>query len=85
MTWFLDPETGEVLDDDGKVWGTVDGPPFSIPDDVREVAVDQFLPNTNASVRGVHLEAVLAISSNDVEFGRPENTDAGSGESPGNS
>jgi len=74
MTWYLDSETGDVYNPSGEVVGNVDGPPFTIPDDIRQAVLDEVLSNENASVRGVHLKAVLEVSSGDVEFGTPPDT-----------
>lgn len=71
MTWYLDPETGDVYGPDGQLVGTADGPPFTIPDDVRTVVATNVLPADDAAVRGEHLRAVLEVSGGDVEFGQP--------------
>lgn len=41
MTWYLDPETGDVYDHNGDVVGTVDGSDgYTIPADVYEIMIE---------------------------------------------
>lgn len=70
MTFYLDPETGDVYDNNGAVVGQSDDPPYTIPDDVRDVLFDSF-PNDHASVSVDDIKAILEVAVGDVEFGTP--------------
>lgn len=70
MTLYLDPESGDVKDEDGTVIGTADGPPYQIPDDVLE-AVKKSFPSDHSSVSVNDLIRTLEASGGDVEFGTP--------------
>lgn len=71
MTWYLDPETGDVFDHNGNVVGQANGPPYTIPDDVRDILWDSF-PSDHASVSVDDVKGILAVASGDVEFGTPD-------------
>jgi hypothetical protein len=70
MTWYLDRETGDVYDHNGSKVGTVDGPPYTIPEDVKDVLWDSF-PSDDASVSVDELKGVLDVADGGVEFGTP--------------
>jgi hypothetical protein len=42
MTWKIDTNTGELIDPNGDVATTLDGPPFKIPTDAQQWASVQF-------------------------------------------
>jgi hypothetical protein len=72
MTWYLDPETGEVYDPDGELVGTApDGPPYTIPADIRTVVIRDRLPNPNAAASGQDVIDALSVRPGNVEFGSP--------------
>lgn len=70
MTWYLDSKTGDVYDHSGTVIGTADGPPYSIPEDVRDVLWASF-PSDYSNVSVDDVKAILAVAGGDVEFGTP--------------
>jgi len=72
MTWFLDPDTGDVFDQAGEKIGTAEGPPYSIPVDVRKVVIRDRLPNPNASASGQDVIDAISVTADNCEFGRPE-------------
>jgi len=71
MTWYLDPETGELHDPSGTVVTTLDGPPYELPQDVQEWAESEFrnLSMTDLSTDKIADFAQLWIG--DVELGTP--------------
>jgi len=71
MTLIIDREAGEVRDkSDGTVIGSVDGPPWTKPDDAQ-IAVKNQLPNDDISISVQDLEWVLDAASEDVEWANP--------------
>jgi len=42
MTWKLNIDTGELTDPNGNVRTTIEGPPFTIPEDVQEWGEKRF-------------------------------------------
>jgi hypothetical protein len=72
MTWKLDPETGDVWDQSGEKIGQAEGPPYSIPADIRKVIIRDRLPSPNASASGQDVIDAISCTSDNCEFGRPE-------------
>jgi len=72
MTWKLDPETGDVWDEQDNWVGQADGPPFSIPADVRQVVIRDRLPAPDASASGQDVIDAMSCTSDNCEFGRPD-------------
>jgi len=71
MTLVIDRETGEVRDkSDGTVIGTVDGPPWTRPDDAQTAVKNQLTSTTIVSVQD--LVWTLDASSEDVEWANPD-------------
>jgi len=72
MTWKLDPETGDVFDQQGNQIGTAEGPPYSIPADIRQVILRDRLPAPDAAASGRDVMDALTCTTENCEFGRPE-------------
>jgi len=71
MTWMLDPETGDVFDQQGNQIGTAEGPPYTIPADIREVVIRDRLPTPNASASGQDVIDAMSVTTDNCEFGKP--------------
>lgn len=72
MTWTLDPETGDVFDEQGNQIGQADGPPYSIPADIQRIVIRDRLPAPNASASGQDVIDAISVTTDNCEFGRPE-------------
>jgi len=71
MTLVIDREAGEIRDkSDGTVIGTVDGPPYTIPDDAQK-AVKKQLPSGDVSVSVQDLIWTLDAAGGRVEWANP--------------
>jgi hypothetical protein len=71
MTWYIDSDTGTVYDHSGAEIGSIDGPPYTIPDDIREMLYESLPNDDDSSVTVGDLKAVLKVASGDVQFGTP--------------
>jgi hypothetical protein len=70
MTIYINTETGEVKADDGTLIGTVDGPPFTKPDDAIEAVKSQY-PSDFSSLSVQDQLWTIEAAGGDVEFGTP--------------
>jgi len=72
MTLIIDRKANEVRDkSDGTVVGSIDGPPYTIPDDAMQAVKDQF-PSDHASVSVQDLMWTLDAAGGDVEWANPD-------------
>lgn len=67
MTWTLDPDTGELKRPDGTVETTLAGPPYTIPDDAREWALQELRNTTLAALDTGRLADLVQVASGDIE------------------
>lgn len=70
MTIHIDPNTGDVYDNDGTQFGTVshDGPYNT--SDVADVIWENS-PSDNSSVSVIELKRILDVANDDIVYGTP--------------
>lgn len=73
MTWYVDPDTGEVHWDQlsDTLVGTIDAPPYTIPDDCWTVYYNEMFPSEHSSIDMQTLRAGFELCEGNVEFGTP--------------
>jgi hypothetical protein len=72
MTWYIDLDTGELYDPSGTVVATLDGPPYSAPDDVQGWVNSELRSLSIADLTTGRLADFAQAWAGDVEFGTPE-------------
>lgn len=68
MTWKIDVNTGELLDPSGTVVTTLNGPPYTVPDDAQKWAEKEFRNMTMADIDTDTLADFAQVWTGDVEF-----------------
>lgn len=71
MTWNLDTETGELYGPDGNVRTTLNGPPYTIPDDAQAWAEGEFRMLSMADLTTATLADFAQLWVGDIEPGTP--------------
>jgi hypothetical protein len=68
MTWKINKETGELLGPNGEVVATLEGPPYTVPDDAQKWAEEQFRSMTMNELDTDTLADFAQLWIGDVEF-----------------
>jgi len=68
MTWKIDTDTGNLIDPNGNVVVTLDGPPYKSPDDVQKWAEKKFRSMKMSELDTDTLADFAQIWTGDVEF-----------------
>lgn len=68
MTWKIDEDTGELTDPNGVVVTTLDGPPYTSPEDAQKWAEQEFRSMTMADLDTDTLADFAQLWIGDVEF-----------------
>jgi len=73
MTWKINKDNGDLIDPNGNVVATIEGPPYTIPDDAQKWAESEFRSMTMADLDTDTLADFAQLWIGDVEFtGNPE-------------
>jgi len=68
MTWKINTNTGELIDPNGVAVDTLDGPPYTIPDDAQKWAEQEFRSMSMADLDTDTLADFAQLWTGDVEF-----------------
>jgi len=68
MTWKINSNSGELIDPNGTVITTLDGPPYTIPYDAQKCAEQEFRSMTMAELDTDTLADFAQLWTGDVEF-----------------
>lgn len=72
MTWYLDPETGDVYSPDGTVRGNAGDAPYQIPQDAQDVAYLIVQEVGIGNLTDQQLIWLFEVAGGDVKFGTPD-------------
>jgi hypothetical protein len=70
MTWYLNPDTGELTDPNGSVVGVVDGPPYTVPDDAQAWGEAEFRTMSMSELTTDEIADFAQLWTGDVEVRR---------------
>jgi len=68
MTWKVNTDTGDLINPNGNVVTTLDGPPYKIPDDAQKWAEQKFRSMTMNELDTKVLADFAQLWVGDVEF-----------------
>jgi len=67
MTWKLNTDTGELIDPNGNVRATIEGPPYQIPKDIQSWGEDTFRSKSLAEMTTEDIADFAQIWMGDIE------------------
>jgi len=68
MTWKINKDNGDLIDPNGNVVATIEGPPYTIPDDAQKWAEGEFRSMTMTDLDTQTLADFAQLWVGDVEF-----------------
>jgi hypothetical protein len=71
MTWYLDADTGDLYDPSGGKRATLDGPPYTLPNDAQAWAATEFRAMQMSDLTTDKLADFAELWVGDIEFGGP--------------